>query len=74
MAPDSARDRLNYGLALLRSGSTKEAIAELEKVQQQDPSLPHTWFNLGIAYKRETEVDPTRMRPHPYEFTLYYDA
>ncbi len=54
LAPDSARDRLNYGLALLRSGSTKEAIAELEKVQQQDPSLPHTWFNLGIAYKRET--------------------
>ncbi len=27
-----------------------------------------------IAYKRETEVDPMRMRPHPYEFTLYYDA
>ncbi|HSW51579.1 MAG TPA: FG-GAP-like repeat-containing protein, partial [Bryobacteraceae bacterium] len=54
LAPGSARDRLNYGLALLRSGSTKEAIAELEKVQQQDPSLPHTWFNLGIAYKRET--------------------
>ncbi len=27
-----------------------------------------------IAYKRETEVDPIRMRPHPYEFTLYYDA
>ena len=23
-----------------------------------------------IAYKRETEVDPMRMRPHPYEFTL----
>ena len=27
-----------------------------------------------IAYKREVEVDPMRMRPHPYEFTLYYDA
>ena len=27
-----------------------------------------------IAYKREVEVDPVRMRPHPYEFTLYYDA
>ena len=26
-----------------------------------------------IAYKRETEVDPVRMRPHPFEFTLYYD-
>jgi glutamine synthetase len=26
-----------------------------------------------IAYKRETELDPVRMRPHPYEFTLYFD-
>jgi glutamine synthetase len=26
-----------------------------------------------IAYKRQTELDPVRMRPHPYEFTLYYD-
>lgn len=27
-----------------------------------------------IAYKREVEVDPVRIRPHPYEFTLYYDV
>jgi glutamine synthetase len=27
-----------------------------------------------IAYKRQTELDPVRMRPHPYEFTLYYDV
>lgn len=53
LAPDSARDRLNYGLALLRAGKTKEGIAELEKVQKQDPKLPHTWFNLGIAFKKE---------------------
>jgi glutamine synthetase len=26
-----------------------------------------------ISYKRETELDPVRMRPHPFEFTLYYD-
>lgn len=26
-----------------------------------------------IAYKRQNEVDPVRMRPHPYEYTLYYD-
>jgi glutamine synthetase len=28
-----------------------------------------TWIN----YKRRHEVDPLRMRPHPYEFALYYD-
>lgn len=27
-----------------------------------------------IAYKREVEVDPVRMRPHPHEFELYFDA
>jgi glutamine synthetase len=26
-----------------------------------------------LAYKVEAEVDPMRMRPHPHEFTLYYD-
>ena len=31
--------------------------------------LIETW----IAYKMENEVDPLRLRPHPYEFHLYYD-
>jgi glutamine synthetase len=26
-----------------------------------------------ISYKREREVDPIALRPHPYEFHLYYD-
>ena len=52
LAPDSYRDRLNYGLALLRAGDVATGIAEIEKAQKQDPSLPYTWFNLGIAYKR----------------------
>ncbi len=29
-----------------------------------------TW----IAYKRETEVDAVRLRPHPAEFSLYFDC
>ncbi|MDP9431733.1 MAG: glutamine synthetase, partial [Actinomycetota bacterium] len=31
--------------------------------------LISTW----IAYKREVEIDAIRLRPHPYEFALYYD-
>ena len=27
-----------------------------------------------IDFKRETEVDAIRLRPHPYEFYLSYDA
>src|SRR5271155_3045335 len=44
LQPNSARERLNYGLALLRAGKTQEGVDELLKVQQQDPKLPHTWF------------------------------
>jgi glutamine synthetase len=27
-----------------------------------------------LYYKRTTEVDPIRLRPHPHEFELYYDC
>jgi glutamine synthetase len=30
-------------------------------------------LELYVEYKRKKEVDPVRMRPHPYEFHLYYD-
>src|SRR5204862_430903 len=29
-----------------------------------------TW----LSYKRAKEVDPVALRPHPYEFFLYYDV
>jgi glutamine synthetase len=33
------------------------------------PDLIETW----ISWKRENEVDAIRLRPHPYEFALYFD-
>jgi Glutamine synthetase len=30
-------------------------------------------IDVWIHYKRENEVDPIRLRPHPYEFYLYFD-
>ncbi len=32
--------------------------------------LIRTW----VDYKRENEIEPLRLRPHPYEFHLYYDS
>jgi glutamine synthetase len=32
--------------------------------------LLDTW----IEYKRERELDPVQLRPHPYEFFLYHDV
>src|SRR5437879_7763771 len=55
LAPTSNREKLNYGLALMRAGKMPEAVAQLVDVQQKDPSLPHTWFNLGIYYKKGGE-------------------
>lgn len=60
LAPGSAADRLNYGLGLLRVGKTTEGIAELVTVQKQDPTLPHTWWNLGIAYKQASRNEEAR--------------
>src|ERR1017187_2884945 len=57
LAPGSAREIVNYGLALLRAGDTAEGIAQLEKAQKLDPKLPYTWFNLGIAFKKQAEFD-----------------
>jgi glutamine synthetase len=34
------------------------------------PDVIDTW----IGFKREHEIDPLRLRPHPYEFALYYDV
>src|SRR5687767_7130841 len=55
LAPNSVREQLNYGLALLRAGKTAEGVAQLQSVQKRDPKLPHTWFNLGIVYKKQGE-------------------
>src|SRR5690348_4855988 len=37
MAPSSAREQLNYGLALLRAADTEGGVAQLEKAQKTDP-------------------------------------
>ncbi len=34
------------------------------------PDVIDTW----LAYKRAKEIDPVALRPHPYEFFLYYDV
>ncbi len=34
------------------------------------PDVISTW----IEYKRERELAPVSLRPHPYEFFLYFDS
>jgi glutamine synthetase len=46
--------------------------ADHEFLLQGDVFTPDI-LEAYIAYKREAEVDPVRLRPHPHEFTLYFD-
>ncbi len=57
-------------------GSLEGALSALESdhefltkgdVFTQD--VIETW----LEYKREKEIDSVRLRPHPYEFKLYFD-
>jgi glutamine synthetase len=54
----------------------EDALVELE--QDHEFLLAGDVFTADtirawIQYKREREVDQLRLRPHPYEFALYYD-
>lgn len=57
-------------------GSLEEALSHLE--EDHDYLLKGNVFTKDaietwIDYKRKKEVDAMRLRPHPYEFFLYYD-
>ncbi len=56
--------------------SLDEAIAALEADHDFlleggvfTPDLLDVW----IRYKKEREIDAIRLRPHPYEYHLYFD-
>ena len=55
--PNSAQDRLNHGLSMLRAGQADEGIIEIERARELNPGLPHTYFNLGIEFKKRNEVE-----------------
>ena len=73
---EMTREEMKHMGVRTTPGSLEEALNALEQdhafllrgdVFTED--LVQTW----IAYKREKELDPIRLRPHPHEFYLYYD-
>ncbi len=57
-------------------GSLAEAIDALEKDNEfllRGNVFTKDLIDMWIDYKRENEIDPIRLRPHPYEFYLYFD-
>jgi glutamine synthetase len=58
-------------------GSLGEALDALERDQEfllRGGVFTEEVIRAWIDYKRENEVDVVALRPHPAEFSLYYDA
>ena len=82
MPPDPV-DKDLYDLAPEEKADLNQVPGSLDEVLDA-LEADHDWLLKGdvftqdvidtwLAYKRENELDPLRLRPHPYEFTLYYD-
>jgi len=57
-------------------GSLEDSLRALEddhKFLLKGDVFSEEFIELWIEYKRKNEIDAVRMRPHPYEFQLYYD-
>lgn len=58
-------------------GSLEEAINALEADHEfllKGNVFTQDVVDHWIEYKRKNEIDEMRLRPHPYEFALYFDA
>jgi len=57
--------------------SLDEALAELQADHGfllQGGVFTQDVIDTQIAWKRKNEIDAMRLRPHPHEFELYFDA
>lgn len=58
-------------------GSLLDALKALEEDHEfltASGVFTEEFINNWIEYKLDNEVNPMRLRPHPYEFALYYDG
>ncbi len=58
-------------------GSLEEALAHLEADHDfllKDDVFTEDLIETWVSYKKEVEIDPVRLRPHPHEFELYFDC
>jgi len=54
-------------------GEALDALGEDHEFLLRGDVFTEDVIQTWIEYKRENEVDALRLRPHPYEFCLYYD-
>jgi glutamine synthetase len=57
--------------------SLEEALSALEEDNaflMKGDVFTRDFFDMWLEYKYDHEINPLRLRPHPYEFHLYYDV
>lgn len=82
--PGAAMDKNIYGLSAEEAagipsipGSLDEALENLKRDHEfllAGDVFPQSLIETWINYKYETEVQPTRLRPTPAEYFLYFDV
>jgi glutamine synthetase len=82
--PGEPMDKDLYGLPPEQAKALKQvpgSLADVIKALELDHDFllkgdvfTEDMLSAWMAYKTDTEIDPIRLRPHPYEFTLYYDV
>jgi glutamine synthetase len=81
--PGDPIDKNLYDLPPEMAANVKQLPGSLDKVLEaleadhdfllRGEVFTRDMLETWIAYKREHEVDPIRLRPHPWEFALYFD-
>ena len=71
LSPEELKDVPNL------PGSLDEALIALENDHEfllKGDVFSTEMIERWISYKREKEIQPLRLRPHPLEFSMYYDV
>ncbi len=71
LSPEELKDVPNL------PGSLDEALIALENDHEfllKGDVFSREMIERWIKYKRENEIQPLRLRPHPLEFAMYYDV
>jgi glutamine synthetase len=71
LSPEAARELKTV------PGSLEDSLRALEEDHEyllKGGVFTKDVIDIWIEYKREVEIDPVRLRPHPWEFHLYFDV
>ena len=68
--------RSHFDVDVIRAADAEEALDALEKDHEfllRGDVFTKDVIETWLDYKRKSEVDAIRLRPHPWEFALYFD-